>query len=55
MVTTTIEKKNLTQPDDVIRFEKGELGTVTVAGATVARAVFEPGWCWSTHVGAGMA
>jgi quercetin dioxygenase-like cupin family protein len=54
MVTRTMEKQNLTQPGDVIRFEKGELATVSVGGATVARAVFEPGWRWSTHVGAGM-
>ncbi len=54
MVTATMEKKNVMQPDDVVRFEKGELTTVAVGGATVARAVFEPGWRWSTHVGAGM-
>ena len=54
MVTTTIEAKSVLRPEEVLRFEKGELGTVTVGGATVARAVFEPGWRWSTHVGAGM-
>jgi quercetin dioxygenase-like cupin family protein len=53
MVTATMEKKSLMQPDDVVRFEKGELATVRIGGATVARAVFEPGWRWSTHVGAG--
>ena len=54
MMTVTMEKKNLRQPDAVITFEKGELATVAVGGATVARAVFEPGWRWSTHVGAGV-
>ena len=54
MVTATIETKSVLRPEEVLRFEKGELGTVTVGGATVARAVFEPGWRWSTHVGAGM-
>ncbi len=52
MSTGVIEKKNVNQPDDVIRFEKGELATVTVDGCTVARAVFQPGWRWSEHVGA---
>lgn len=54
MVTASIQMKNLRQPDDVMRFEKGELATVQVGGATVARAVFEPGWRWSSHVGAGI-
>lgn len=54
MITVTMEKKDLRQPDEVVTFEKGELATVTVGGATVARAVFQPGWRWSTHVGAGM-
>jgi quercetin dioxygenase-like cupin family protein len=48
-----IEKKNVNRPDNVVRFEKGELATVTVDGCTVARAVFQPGWRWSEHVGAG--
>ncbi len=50
MVTTTIESKSVLRPEEVLRFEKGELGTVTVGGATVARAVFEPGWRWSQDV-----
>ncbi len=54
MATATIEKKNLGHPDEVIRFERGELATINVGGATVARAVFQPGWRWSKHVGAGM-
>ena len=54
MVTATIETKSVLRPEEVLQFEKGELGTVTVGGATVARAVFQPGWRWSTHVGAGM-
>jgi hypothetical protein len=54
VVTTAIEKKSLLHPEEVMRFERGELGTVTLGGSTVARAVFAPGWRWSTHVGAGM-
>ncbi len=54
MVTAAIEKKSLLQPDEVLRFEQGELATVSVGGAIVARAVFEPSWRWSTHVGAGI-
>ena len=50
MTTATLETKNIRHPDEVIRFEKGELATLNVGGAAVARAVFEPGWRWSNDV-----
>jgi len=34
----------------VREFPKGRLELVQVGGRTVARAVFEPGWRWSTSV-----
>lgn len=35
---------------DVREFPLGRLELVTIGGATVGRAVFEPGWRWSTSV-----
>lgn len=37
-------------PDDVRRFPKGRFEVVTVAGMTLGRATYEPGWKWSVHV-----
>jgi len=38
-------------PDEVRQFEKGKLELVTIAGQTLGRATYEPGWKWSVHVG----
>jgi mannose-6-phosphate isomerase-like protein (cupin superfamily) len=38
-------------PDEVRTFEKGRLELVTIAGQTLGRATYEPGWKWSLHVG----
>lgn len=40
------------QPDEVREFEKGKLEVVTIAGRTLGRATYQPGWKWSMHVGA---
>jgi len=34
----------------VRKFEKGKVELVKIAGATIGRATFEPGWKWSTCV-----
>ncbi len=44
------ELKSFAKPDDVREFPKGRLELVNVGGATIGRAVFEPGWRWSTSV-----
>jgi len=38
-------------PDEVRRFAKGRLELVRIGGMTIGRAVYEPGWKWSLHVG----
>lgn len=38
-------------PDEVREFEKGRLELVTIAGQTLGRATYQPGWKWSLHVG----
>jgi hypothetical protein len=44
------ESKSLNSPEEVRKFEKGKVDLVNVAGATIGRATFEPGWKWSTCV-----
>jgi hypothetical protein len=39
------------EPDEVRTFEKGRLELVTIAGRTLGRATYDPGWKWSAHVG----
>ena len=43
--------KQFETPDEVISFEKGRFEKITLGGVTIGRAVYEPGWKWSTHVG----
>ena len=43
--------KRLDRPDEERRFEKGLFRLVTVGGAEIGRAEYQPGWRWSTHVG----
>jgi len=45
-----MEVKSLNVPDEVRNFEKGKVGLVKIGGATVGRAVLQPGWRWSTSV-----
>jgi hypothetical protein len=44
------ELKNFGKPDEVREFPKGKLELIKIGGATVGRAVFEPGWRWATFV-----
>ena len=44
------ELKHFTKPEEVREFPKGRVELVTIGGAMVGRAVFEPGWRWATSV-----
>jgi len=44
------ESKSLNLPEEVRKFDKGKVEIVNIAGATIGRATFEPGWKWSTCV-----
>lgn len=44
------ELKTFDLPEEVRAFDKGKVELVKVAGATIGRATFEPGWKWSTCV-----
>jgi hypothetical protein len=43
--------KRFEQPDEVREFAKGRLELVTIAGQTLGRATYQPGWKWSVDVG----
>jgi len=42
--------KKFENPDEVRLFEKGKFEIVKIAGMTIGRATYEPGWKWSQHV-----
>lgn len=42
--------KSFENPDETRLFEKGKFEIVQIAGMTVGRATYEPGWKWSEHV-----
>lgn len=44
------EVKNFAKPDEVRTFPKGRLELIKIGGATIGRAIFEPGWRWSESV-----
>src|SRR5258708_24415514 len=44
------ELKSLGKPDEVREFPKGRLELTKVGGVMIGRAVFEPGWRWSTSL-----
>ena len=44
------ELKSFGKPDEIREFPKGRLELIKVGGATVGRAIFNPGWRWSTSV-----
>ena len=39
------------QPDEVREMEKGRFELIHLAGQTIGRATYQPGWRWSEHVG----
>jgi len=43
--------KRFENPDDVREFEKGRFEIINIGGMTIGRAIYEPGWRWSEHVG----
>ena len=43
--------KSFEAPDEVRVMKKGKFELVHIAGMTIGRATYEPGWKWSEHVG----
>lgn len=50
VMTRNAEIKSFARPEEVREFPNGRLELVDVGGAMIGRAVFEPGWRWSTSV-----
>ena len=44
--------KRFEQPDETREFALGRFELVNIGGMTIGRATYQPGWKWSTHVGA---
>ena len=44
-------RRRFEEPDEVRVFDKGTFEIVRMAGLTIGRAVYQPGWRWSAHVG----
>jgi hypothetical protein len=44
------ELKHFNRPDEIREFPLGKLELVKVGGATIGRAILQPGWKWSTSV-----
>ena len=42
--------KNFDRPDEIRNFDKGKFEIVRLAGMTIGRATYEPGWKWSECV-----
>lgn len=45
-----LQRKNLGEPDEVHTFTRGRVEIVNLPGFVLGRAIFEPGWRWSTDV-----
>jgi oxalate decarboxylase/phosphoglucose isomerase-like protein (cupin superfamily) len=43
---------DLAEPSEVREFDKGRFDVYRVGPTTLGRAIYEPGWRWSQHVGA---
>ena len=47
---TKAEAKSFNKPDETRTFPRGKLELISIGGATIGLATFEPGWKWSTSV-----
>ncbi len=46
-----IEIRRFDGPDEQREFDHGTFDLVKIAGTTIGRASYEPGWVWSEHIG----
>ncbi|MGH7538303.1 MAG: cupin [Gemmatimonadales bacterium] len=46
--------KRFEAPDEIRTMAKGRFELVQLGGLTIGRAIYEPGWRWSVHVGPGL-
>lgn len=48
---TEVALRRFEAPDEVREMTKGRFEIVRLAGVTLGRATYQPGWRWSEHVG----
>ncbi len=46
----SVEQRSFSTPDETRKFDRGKVDVVSVGGVTFGRAVFQPGWRWSTSM-----
>lgn len=46
----SMEHRSFSKPEETRKFEKGKVDIVSLGETMFGRAVFEPGWRWSSHV-----
>jgi hypothetical protein len=46
----SMEHRSFSKPDETRKFNLGKVDVISLGGTTFGRAVFEPGWRWSTCV-----
>ena len=51
---TDVILKRFEHPDEVRTFDKGKFELVRLGGMTIGRATYQPGWKWSSDVGAAL-
>ena len=49
--TVDVVLKRFEAPDEVRNFTRGRFELITIAGTTIGRATYQPGWKWSVDVG----
>jgi len=49
---TDVILRQFDRPDEIRIFPKGKFELVRIGGMTIGRATYQPGWRWSTDVGA---
>jgi len=54
MESVDVILKRFESPDETRILEKGRFELVRLGGMTIGRAIYEPGWKWSQHVGPGV-
>ncbi len=45
-----VTNRGMNNPDETRTFDHGQVQVVKIAGATIGRYTFEPGWKWSESV-----
>jgi quercetin dioxygenase-like cupin family protein len=51
MIDTNVILRRFEQPDEVREMTLGRFEILRLAGMTLGRATYQPGWRWSEHVG----